>query len=106
MVKKNYYVSVQSKTVSETADDTLHQFEILATSVDISELNALFNSESNMDELALFSIPITAFSSRPEESIQEYDAYLNRIYSMLYKLGTLKTKEQITGMNILRATEV
>jgi hypothetical protein len=105
MDKKSYFASVQSKTVSETADDTIHQFEILANSAEISELKTLFDSESSVDEIALVSMPITAFSSHPEESNQEYDSYLIRIFNKLYELGTLKTREHISEMNILIANE-
>jgi hypothetical protein len=98
MDKKRYYVSVQSKAVSETTDDTSHPIEILATSEELSELKTIFNSEVDVDEAAVVR---TAYSSHPEESNQEYDTYLIRIYQTLYHLGTLKTRKFIETMEIL-----
>jgi hypothetical protein len=100
MDKKSYHVSVQSKTIRETTDDTSHPFEILATSEELSELNALFNSETDVDEAAFVRMPITSYSSHPEENNQLYDTYLIRIYQTLYHLGTLKTREFIKTMNL------
>lgn len=106
MGKESYHVSVQSKTVSETTDDTSYPFEILATSAELFDLKALLNLESDVDEAALVRMPITAYSSHPEESNQVYDTYFSRIYNKLYELGTLKTREHIEKMNILRTKEV
>jgi hypothetical protein len=103
--KKSYHVSIQSKTVSETTDDVSKPFEISATPEELSELNALFHSESDVDEAALVRMPITAFSSHLEESNQVYNAYLSRIYNKLYELGSLKTREHIKEINILRTNE-
>lgn len=101
MDKKRYHVSVQSKAVSETTDGTSHPIEILATSEELSELKTLFNSEADVDEAAIVRMPITAYSSHPEESNQVYDTYLIRIYQTLYHLGTLKTRKFIKTMEIL-----
>jgi hypothetical protein len=100
MDKKSYYVSVQSKTVSDETDDTSHPIEILATSEELSELTTLFNSESDVDEAAFVRMPITTYSSHPDESNQVYDTYLIRIYKTLYHLGTLQTREFIKTMKI------
>jgi hypothetical protein len=54
-----------------------------------------------MDAAAFVRMPITTYSSQPEEGNQAYDAYLIRIYQTLYQLGTLKTREFIKTMNIL-----
>jgi hypothetical protein len=101
MDKKSYYVSVQSKTVSEKTDDTSHPIEVLATTEELSELIALFNTETDEDEAAFVRMPITTLLSRPEVRNQVYDTYLIRIYKTLYDLGTLKTREFIKTMGIL-----
>jgi hypothetical protein len=102
MEKRRYYVSVQAKTINETQQDADHPMEIFATLDDIKELELLFDSEDKVDETPMVITPILYHQ---QELNDVYDTYLSKIYNKLYELGTLKTREHITEMNILRTYE-
>jgi hypothetical protein len=101
MEKRRYYVSVQAKTINETLQDS-NPIEILATEEEVRELEVLFDSENKLDEAPMVITPILYHQ---QELNDVYDTYLSQIYNKLYELGTLKTREHITEMNILRTNE-
>jgi hypothetical protein len=101
MEKRRYHVSVQAKTINETQQDANDPIEILATLEEVNELQMLFDAEDQLDAAPAVITPVLYHQ---QELNDVYDTYLNRIYLKLYELGTLKTKEHITAMNILRRT--
>ncbi|MFD2043725.1 hydrolase [Ornithinibacillus salinisoli] len=101
MEKKKYYISLQSREISQIKYDNNDEFVVYATEEEIEELR------SKMDhmEAAAFGtflrshVPIKPYHE--DESNDEYDAGLTEAFQMLYQLGDANTKSHIESIGIL-----
>ncbi|MCM3271375.1 hypothetical protein [Paenibacillus elgii] len=101
MDKKNYYVSVQSKTIMQHQGDAAYELEIEATPEEVIKLKELFEDVEYAEELTFSRAHFPGIPYHHDKENDAYDSYLKNVYQTLYSLGTDETKKHIQTMNVL-----
>jgi len=99
--KRTYYVSVQSETVMEQQGDAAYEFEIQATEREVGQLQEMFESLEDTDDIASVRAHIPYVQYHNDEVNDSYDEQLKAIYRKIHELGTPETKAHIESMGIL-----
>ncbi|WP_066192629.1 MULTISPECIES: hydrolase [Gracilibacillus] len=102
MEKRQYYVNIGTKEISQIPYGNNATYTIKATGEEVFLLREKFN-EIQQDEMGTFvrsHIPFMQYHQDPEN--QEYDNDLQEIYQMIYQLATPETRQalQESGMKI------
>jgi hypothetical protein len=100
MERKNYYVSVQSRTIMENQGDASYELVINATPEEIDVLAELFENQADVDEASFIRGHTPAIPYHHDNVNDDMDWYIKEIYKTLYNLGTQETKEHILSMEI------
>ncbi|MFC5528190.1 hypothetical protein [Cohnella yongneupensis] len=100
MDKKNYYVSVHSKSIMYHQGDAAYEFEIVASEEDADKLKNLFEDLEQSDESAFFRAHHPGIPYHHDEENDRYDSVLKEIYGLIHDLGTDQTKSHIESMNL------
>lgn len=102
MEKKTYYIAVHDGEITDIDTPTgEHKYEIEATNEEIKEIEILISRKRK------HSGDATKFLAKPfnEQGVdnerQSHDDEQKKIYKMIYKLGTLKTKNELNELGIL-----
>lgn len=101
MEQREYYVSVQAKTIMDNIGDAAYEFIILASPEDIDVLVELFENQEDIDEQTFLRTPLPSIPYHHDDLNDEYDAGLKEVYTKIHALGTLETKKHIESMGIL-----
>ncbi|MCP1310417.1 hypothetical protein [Paenibacillus tyrfis] len=101
MDKRNYYVSVQSKTIMQHQGDAAYELEIEATPEEIIKLKELFEDMEYAEEQTFPRTLVPGIPYHHDEENDVYDIYLKNVYQTLYSLGTDETKKHVQTMNVL-----
>ncbi|CAH0118372.1 MULTISPECIES: hypothetical protein [unclassified Paenibacillus] len=105
MEKQTYYVSVQSSSILTEQGATPYEFEIQATQEEVDKLQSLFDFKSEADQKTFYRAHIPAYPYHVDPDNDMYDSYLNRIYELIYKLGTDETKQAIRQSRLMQRLE-
>lgn len=100
-MKKKYYVTMDigpnSGVIRDQMDenDATYDFEIMASEDEVRQLEKLF-SDTTATDFRTFVKAVTPFrtQARQQESKKE-DEQIDRIYRMIYELGTVKTRQKM-----------
>ncbi|WP_077604427.1 hypothetical protein [Oceanobacillus sojae] len=101
MVRNKYFVTVDTKEVSEVSlPDNGIEYEIYATPEEVKEMEVLFaEKEKNAKDAVKFVGK--PFDERPVDAKRDnYEEYLIAIYRKLYELGTVETKKKIQELHL------
>ncbi|SDI53454.1 hypothetical protein [Alteribacillus bidgolensis] len=106
MSKQKYYVNLNPISMDDVSpvkipDSTLIQYEIEATPEELEQLDTLLNEtqDHDMEIRNLFSF--RHFDESMTETDQhEYQHGMDKIFDMLYELGTPETKKQIKELHM------
>jgi len=98
-----YYVNVQSRQLYERNDIAPYHLVIEANTRELEQLRELFNEVEDNDEWTLETMFMQVGENTPDttEVNTAHDYWIKRVYEMLYRLGTDKTKAHIQSMNII-----
>lgn len=108
MAKQTYYVSVANHEILDAPLENM-ELEIYAEKEDLTRLQQLFDTVDQSDKQVTVSrskTPYERFDTIPAQEDQDirnedFDENLTRIYKLIYKLGTPKTRDHIERMDIL-----
>lgn len=102
MEKKTYYVSLQSREISQVKVGNNADFTIFATEDEVVELRSILNKiyDADMGTYWRSHIPIVPYHH--DEENDQYDANLKEAYEKIYHLGDESTKTFIEENNLLR----
>lgn len=95
--KSYYYIPVDMRSVNKTSVATNKDYEVYATSAEITTLKNLVKEISEHNSIfALKSIPFKPFAEEEVDDMrkEDYDN-LMKIYQFIHKYGTEKTREQL-----------
>ena len=98
--KQRYYVSVQSGSIFSNQDEQAYELEIDATTKEVVQLRELFDEHEVLDFDNMLRSPIPATPYHHDDENDVYDQQLQRIYGMLYQLGTPETRKHIQEMGL------
>lgn len=104
--KKTYYVSIYFGThageIHKQKDENsaVFQYEIEATPKEIEQLEKLF-TEIGQTEMAFFAKAHIPFLNNEASENTEEDKEIQRIYQMIYQLGTEKTRNQLREIGVI-----
>lgn len=100
MEKKRYYVTVGSGEILPSKTLSEWEFEIDATPQEAERLEQLFENtdDASWNDFWKAHVPM---QEDPDDDTIPYDKNLQRVYEMIYKLGTETTREHIRSMKIL-----
>lgn len=101
MDKKTYYISVQSRYISERQDEAPYELVVEATPEEITQLRDLFHSMYHFDMETYFRMHYPGIPEHYDNDNDLYERDLKNIYRMLYDLGTEETRDHIASMNVL-----
>lgn len=102
MKKNNYFVSVSSAEVTEVPiPDDNGQFEIIATEEEVLEIENYFKSIDDETKSGLKYLGKPFHEKPVDQKRYAGEEGLVKIYKLLYKYGTAKTKEDIDSFGIL-----
>ena len=105
--KRKYYVSLEFGThageiqAQKDENSPVFQYEIEATPQEVEQLEKLF-AEAQETELQFFAKAHVPFLDNEAAENAEEDREINRIYQMIYQLGTEKTREQLREIGVIR----
>lgn len=99
--KQRYYVSVQSGSIFSNQGDAPYELEIDATTKEVVQLRELFDEHELLDFDNMLRGPIPAIPYHHDDENDVYDQQLQRIYTMLYQLGTPETRKHIEEMGLM-----
>ncbi len=93
---------MDTQYISETPLPGGYQFEIYASEMDLIELQSKFNNlkQTSQDALKYIGTPFDEWGVNEER--ETYQNELMSIYSLLYNLGTEKTKQNMIETGILK----
>ena len=98
--RRLYYVTMETGEVHrEPFDRKVKYYEILATVDDVMKFEELYNKldKTEYDPVPILIKPLGEKDAR--ETRSEQQCLWDEIYTMIYELGTEKTKMQIKDMN-------
>lgn len=101
MERKQYYVSIASKEISEVRIGNNDDFTIQATADDMKELKQIF-SEMGAAEMETFlrsHVPIVPYHR--DKGNDHYDAALSEAYAKMYELGDEQARSFISASGLL-----
>lgn len=101
MEKKKYYVSLQSKEISQIQYGNNNDFIIHATDNEVAQLRNTLNQmhEGEMSSYWRAHVPIVPY--HVDKGNQQYDAELVQAFEQLYKLGDEATRTFISESGYL-----
>lgn len=104
MNKKNYFIAIHNGEIKDVdIPDGEHKFEVVATYDEIKEI------ENLMAKKTKHSGDATKYLAKPfneQDTDSERNAFGEeqiKIFEMVYELGTIKTKQEIDELGILRS---
>ncbi|MGA8941626.1 MAG: hypothetical protein WB502_02770 [Thermoactinomyces sp.] len=109
MEKKTYYVSVDFGTKAgeirthKDENSALFEYEIEATSEELDQLEKLFTEVGETDFSTFAKAHVPFLDNEAKENLQE-DEGIQRIYRLLYQLGTEETKGKLREAGIIQET--
>lgn len=101
MERKQYYVSIASKEISEVRIGNNDDFTIQATTDDIKELEQIFSdmSSAEMDTFWRAHVPIVPYHR--DKGNDHYDAALSEAYAKMYELGDEQARTFLSASGLL-----
>lgn len=105
MIKKQYFVSVNSGDISEVPIPDEGQFEIIATSEEIKNIQYLFNQMDEETKSGLKYLARPFNEQKVDEKRAQNEKDLIQVYQLLFEYGTRETKENIKSFGILDSEE-
>ncbi len=105
MTKKQYYVNLQSKEISQIKYHNNADFTIYATDTEVMLLRKKLDSmhDAEMDTFWRSHVPIMPYHR--DESNDRHDASLADAFQMIYDLGDEQAKEFAQQSGLLSHTE-
>ncbi len=98
--QQTLYVSVSSKSLDTEASRN-EQLEVRGTEEELAELRQLLDQVQRDDESTQFRAPIPYKSADHDKATDQFNGDLLKLYEVVYKLGTARTREHIRQMDIL-----
>lgn len=101
--KKSYYIDIENAQVyAEPVEGIEWQFKIYATDQEMKELadHIENNYDADMKTFELAHVPFVEDKEKAEN--HNYDASIERMYKLIYKLGDNETRRNIEEMGILQ----
>lgn len=100
--KKHYFVTVDMRDIREMSiPDNGVEFEIIANTNDIEEIQLLFREQDQDTKNAAkyLAKPFNEWGADDERN--RYDNHLMNVYFKIHELGTKETKSKINELGIL-----
>jgi|SRR5690625_1636034 len=101
MEKKTYYVSLQSREISQVKVGNNADFTIYATEDDVAELRTILNTIYDAEVGTFWRSHIPIIPYHHDQDNDQYDASLQEAYDKIYTLGDQATKEFIEDNHLL-----
>lgn len=102
MERKKYYVSLQSREISQTVVGNNADFTIYATDDEVSMLRKKLNNvyDAELDTYWRSHVPIMPYHK--DASNERYDQSLTEAFQMIYTLGDEEAKQFVSESGVLQ----
>lgn len=101
MEKKTYYVSLQSREISQVKHGNNHHFVIYATDEEVQALRRKFNEIADADNAAYWRTHIPFKPYHQDLANDLYDHAMKEAFALIYELGDEATKKYIETSGVL-----
>src|SRR5699024_8582374 len=102
VAKQSFFVSLAKETITEVSIPDTTEYEIIATEEEIDEIKALLrDNEHHNISFAASNLPVKPFSEQEVDRKRQHEHdNLLRIYHLLYKYGTMETKQKLNEIGL------
>lgn len=101
--RKKYYVYIPNGQITQDRESSPWNFEIEATDNEIIQLRELFDHNYSVGEDNFYRAHVPYLQYHYDRENDEQDITLQKIYEMIYMLGSDEGKRHIESMGILQA---
>jgi hypothetical protein len=100
--RKTYYVALGAGQILEDREAAPFEYEIRANEEELNKLQELFEELASADEAtASHMMSAVLVSASDEDMNADYDHQFQKVYQLIYELGTEKTKRHIESIGVV-----
>ncbi len=104
-MKKTYYISLGSGEISLISTASPWNYKIEASEDEIVQLREYFDQIYSSDWQGFLRAHVPYVEYHYDPTNDAYDETMQKVYSLIHKLGDEETKEHITSQGILKSEE-
>lgn len=101
MNRKKYYVSLQSREISQVKYQNNADFTIYATDEEVRMLRSIFNKMYDEEVGTFWRSHVPFIPYHKDSSNDDYDREITEAFQMIYDLGNEEAKQHIHDMGVL-----
>lgn len=100
--KNTYYIEIGSGEISRSKTSSTWNYKIQATDEEITKLRQIFDDNYTTEWVNFFRAHVPFLEYHHDQSNDEYDANMKKVYAMIYQLGDEEAREHIRSTGIIR----